>query len=134
MQLQQVFSQAEQIVISNEGEREVYPAGSAPFKEICARWSAMLSNSIVMPAYGVSLDNITREAVKKGVWAEFVFSKQLKINELPFERLLVEVKPDYMGFNVVRYNSDGGYAGRCFYIDLGGTDMADMYEYLKSLK
>lgn len=90
----------------------------------------MLANSLVMPAFGVSLNDITVQAMQRGVWVEFRFSEELTINELPFSRLLVEVKPDFSGFNVVRYTADRGYAGRCFYLDLRGSDMRDVYNYI----
>lgn len=130
MQLQQVFESAEEIAVYKDGSREVYPCGGEKFNEICLRWNAMLANSLVMPAFGVSLNDITLQAMQRGVWVEFCFSDELTINELPFLRLLVEVKPDFSGFNVVRYTADRGYAGRCFYLDLRGSDMREVYNYI----
>ncbi len=130
MQLQQVFESAEEIAVYKDGSREVYPCGGEKFNGICLRWNAMLANSLVMPAFGVSLNDITLQAMQRGVWVEFCFSDELVINELPFLRLLVEVKPDFSGFNVVRYTADRGYAGRCFYLDLRGSDMRDVYNYI----
>lgn len=130
VQLQQVFCEAEEISICNGGAVSSYACGSEQFNEICAKWSALLSNSIVMPAFGVSINEYTVQAMQKGVWVEFAFAKQYTIDEMPFEKLLVEVRPEFMGFNVARYTKEYGYAGRCFYIDLRGNDMHDFYSFL----
>ena len=130
MQLQQVFESAEEIAVYKDGSREVYPCGGEKFNGICLRWNAMLANSLVMPAFGVSLNDITVQAMQRGVWVEFCFSDELVINELPFSRLLVDVKPDFSGFNVVRYTAENVYAGRCFYLYLRGSDMRDVYNYI----
>ncbi len=48
---------------------------------------------------------------------------------MPFERLLVNVQPEWRGFNFVRYTADFGYDGRCFYYDLA-NDMSGFYNVL----
>lgn len=121
---------AEEITVYNGGAGAAYACGSEQFGEICARWSALLTGSIVMPAYGVSIDRYTVQAMQKGVWVEFAFAEQYTIGEMPFKKLLVEVRPEFMGFNVVRYTEGDGYAGRCFYIDLRGKDMHDFYKFI----
>ncbi len=130
MQLQQVFSQAEEISVYKNGAGETYACGTEKFEEITAAWNGMLKDSHVMPAFGVSLDEYTVNAMKNGVWVEFCFGEEKVIDELPFEKLLVEVRPDYNGFNVTRYMKDCGYSGRCFYIDLNSGDMSALYDYL----
>ena len=90
----------------------------------------MLSGAHEMPAYGVSLDRETRKAVKSGVWAEFVFDKALSSNGMPFEKLLVNVQPEWSGFNIIRYTAAHGYDGRCFYYDLVNKDMRLFYDCL----
>ena len=130
MQIQQVFSTAEEIAVYKDGESEIYKSGSPQFEQISARWDAMLEGSLAMPAFGVSLDEYTSKAMKKGVWLEFCFASQQTVDEMPFEKLLVEVKPEYGGFNVNRHNCGSGYAGRCYYIDLHGKTMEEMYNFL----
>mgnify|MGYP001625970901 CR=1 FL=1 len=94
--------------------------------------SALLDGSVTMPAFGVSINEFTVNAMKSGIWVEFAYSSQQKSEGMEFEKLLVEVKPDYMGFNVNRYNSGYGYAGRCYYIDLRGKSMQSFYNFLCS--
>lgn len=132
MELQQVFSHAEEIAVYTDGEAEVYPAGGDGFKQIMAEWNALLEGSVTMPAFGVSINNYTLNAMKSGKWVEFAFSSPQKSGKMEFEKLLVEVKPDYMGFNVNRYNTGYGYAGRCYYIDLRGKSMQSFYNFLCS--
>ena len=130
MHLQQVFSEADEIVIYRDGENVVYGSGDGQFKNICAEWDDMLKGSVVMPAFGVSINSYTVNAMKSGVWVEFGFSRSREINGMPFEKLLVEVKPSHMGFNVNRYMSECGCAGRCFYIDLRGGNMSAFSDFL----
>ncbi len=132
MELQQVFSQAEEIAVYTDGEVSVYPADGDGFRQIIAEWSALLDGSVTMPAFGVSINDYTVSAIKSGKWVEFAYSSQQKSEGMEFEKLLVEVKPDYMGFNVNRYNSGYGYAGRCYYIDLRGKSMQSFYNFLCS--
>lgn len=132
MELQQVFSQAEEIAVYEDGEVSLYSAGGDGFRQIMAEWSALLDGSVTMPAFGVSINEFTVNAMKSGIWVEFAFSSQQKSEGMEFEKLLVEVKPDYMGFNVNRYNSGYGYAGRCYYIDLRGKNMQSFYDFLCS--
>ena len=130
MQLQQVFSQAEQIAVYRDGIKTTYDCGGEKFEEIIVQWQNMLENSVVMPAFGVSIDEHTTRAMQSGVWVEFCFKKPLTIGDMPFEKLLIDVRPEYMGFNVSRYNADHGYQGRCYYIDLRGGNMSAFYNFI----
>ena len=132
MELQQAFSQAEEIAVYSDGEVSVYPADGDGYKQIMAEWNSLLDGSVTMPAFGVSINDYTLGAMKSGKWVEFVYSSQQKSGGMEFEKLLIEVKPDYMGFNVNRYNSDCGYAGRCYYIDLRGKSMQSFYNFICS--
>ena len=75
MQLQHVFSEADEITIYRDGENVVYGSGDGQFKNICAEWDDMLKDSVVMPAFGVSINSYTVNAMKSGVWVEFGFSR-----------------------------------------------------------
>ena len=130
MQLQQIFSQAEEINIYRDGAKETCVAGDERFEEIMAAWNVMTASSVTMPAFGVSLNEHTAKAVLEGVWAEFCFAGRLESEGMPFERLLIEAKPEYCGFNVNRYLPEYGYQGRCFYIDLHGGTMHNFYDTL----
>lgn len=131
IEIQEIAKYVESINVYESGSVSAYPKGDAKFDEICAAWTGMLKTAHQMPAYGVSLHNETSNAVKNDLWAEFVFNQQYCNDGLPFERLLVNVVPEFTGFNVIRYNSDMGYDGRCFYFSLNDSDMADFYNTIK---
>ena len=131
-ELSEFFSKAEQIRVWEEGEAKEFSHGSELFQGILYKWNEMIKDSFQMPAFGVSIDKLTREEMKKGLWVEFLFNKDEECNGMPFSKLLIAIQPDYCGFNVVRYWEDG-YNGRCFYLDLQGKNMTGFYEYLKQV-
>lgn len=130
IQLDKITEYAKSVNVIVDGVTTAYAVGGDKFNEICAVWNNMLSGAYEMPAYGVSLDRETRKAVKSGVWAEFVFDKALSSNGMPFEKLLVNVQPEWSGFNIIRYTAAHGYDGRCFYYDLVNKDMRLFYDCL----
>jgi len=101
------------------------------YNEIIDQLNDMLEGSHEMPAFGVSLDNETKQAKKKGVWIELKYSATYTHNEMPFDTLLIEVQKDWTGFNIYRGNK-GKYEGRCFYIDLVNNSMNNLYDTLVS--
>lgn len=133
MEIFEVFDEAEIINIYNDGIKTAYSAGEEEYKKILVSWNEMIDGAHDMPAYGVSLDNLTRKEMKSGLWVEFDFGKVSECNEMPFEKLLVKVEKDYYGFNLIRYNVDFGYDGRCFYLDLNGKNMGNFYDLLLNL-
>ena len=72
--------------------------------------------------------------MKKGLWVEFSFEKVLECNGMPFEKILVSVLKDSQGVNLIRYNTNCGYDGRCFYLDLIGKNMGNFYDLLLNLQ
>ena len=130
MELNEIIESAESINIYNNGEMSAYSQGEATFNQIVEGWIVLTENSHEMPAFGVSLNKETTAAMSAGLWVEFVFDKQCTHNDMPFEKLLVKVEKQSQGFNIIRYNAEGGYSGRCFYIDLVGRDMFDFYNIL----
>lgn len=131
IEIEEIAKYAETVNIYDGGIITAYNKGDAGFEEICAAWTGMLKFAHQMPAYGVSLHNQTVEELRSGVWTEFTFSQQYCNNGMPFEKLLVNVQPEFSGFNVIRYNSGAGYDGRCFYFSLIDSDMADFYKVIK---
>ncbi len=127
------FPQAEQIKVYKDGNRVAYMPQQTPFQRIVAEWSALCKNAREMPAYGVSLHTETQTAMQSGVWLEFCFDGKKSHNQMPFQNLLVEVNPQFSGFNVVRYTAERGYDGRCFYVNLVDKTMQNIYDYLISL-
>lgn len=125
-----VFTQAESVKIYSDGKVFEFGADSEPFKDIITVWNDTCANARNMPAYGVSLNSETLKAVKHGLWLEFCFGKVNICGDLPFEKLLVEVKAEWTGFNLIRYESERGYDGRCFYFNLVNRDMSALYNLL----
>lgn len=125
-----VFEYAETINVYNDGAKVSYGAGDGEYKNILKCWNELIEGAHDMPAFGVSIDRYTVEEMKKGLWVEFDFGKELEHNGMPFEKLLIEVKKDNYGFNLIRYNAKSGYEGRCFYFDLVGKNMSNFYDML----
>lgn len=127
------FDSAETINVYNDGVETSYCAGGEEYNKILASWNEMVSGAHYMPAFGVSINAYTVKEMKTGLWVEFDFKTILKYNGMPFERLLVKVEKDYSGFNLIRYNAEKGYDGRCFYLDLFGKNMSNLYDLLLNL-
>ena len=79
------------------------------------------------------MNSETLKVLKSGIWVEFDFGKVYESNGMPYEKLLINVQKSSYGFNLIRYNSQGGYYGRCFYYDLAGNTMDDFYDILQNL-
>lgn len=132
-EIHEVFDSAEAVNVYSDGIKTVYLAGKEEYNKILASWNKMIVGAHDMPAFGVSLDSYTKKEIKKGLWVEFSFEKVLECNGMPFEKLLVSVAKDSQGFNLIRYNTDYGYDGRCFYLDLVGKNMSNFYDLLLNL-
>lgn len=127
------FEKADSINVYTAGDVKTYKSGTNEFKGIISCWDEMLENAYDMPAFGVSLHADTLEAIKSGRWIEFEFSKKQEYNGMTFEKLLIQVESVYKGFNLIRYNPENGYSGRCFYFNLVDNDMSNLNDYLAIL-
>lgn len=132
-EIQRYPAEAGSVCVYADGECTVFENGTEEYASILRAWDAMTEQAIQMPAFGVSIDRITREELRHGIWAEFVFPSVCVCAEMPFERLLLKVEPEYRGFNLIRCNG-GKYEGRCYYLDLREGDMRGFYDMLRSLK
>ena len=130
VELEKMTDYAKSVSVYSDGETRVYKAGEDKFNLICTEWNSMIFGAHEMPAYGVSLNDETVKAMKSGVWAEFSFGKTLSSGGMPYEKLLVNVEPQWTGFNIIRYTAKHGYDGRCFYYDLVNKDMSSFYDCL----
>lgn len=83
------------------------------------------------PAYGVALDELTKEAMKSGVWCKFEFESTHIRSQMPFDELVINIEEGMQGVNVIRGN-DGIYQGRCYYLELEGN-LDKLYDYIVSL-
>ncbi len=132
IKLEDITNYAKGINVYIDGKVNAYPVGCEKFRGICLAWNDMLAGAHTMPAFGVSLDGDTRAALKEGVWAEFVFGCPYQCGGMSFEKLLVAVKGEWSGFNIVRYTAEKGYEGRCFYYSLQGN-MKAFYDVLTAV-
>ena len=133
MELNEVFNEAESINVYNDGVKVSYASGGKEFEKVLKGWNTLIDGAHQMPAFGVSLNRETVKQIQSGLWAEFVFDGVKECDGMPFEKLLINVIKDFQGFNIIRYNSNYGYDGRCFYYDLVGRNMADFYDILVNL-
>lgn len=127
-QINDYFQYTESIVIYNESKESTYLQNDEIFDNILNSLIDLCSDSREMPAFGVSLHNETLEAMKIGLWIELNFNQEFKHNDMPFTKLLINVNPNFTGFNIIRYHNNK-YDGRCFYLDLG-NDMSSLYEVI----
>ena len=133
LELNEIIASSECINVYNDGEVSVYRQNETPYNRIVEGWKLLCENAREMPAFGVSLNNETIEARNIGLWVEFVFDKQHTHSSMTFEKLLVKVEKEWQGFNIFRYNAEGGYNGRCYFYDLVGSNMAQFYDILVNL-
>ena len=124
-----LFSEASMIKVYNNGQIiEMTEEEQNKFDKL---FCDAISNSRQMPAFGVSLHNLTIEEMQYGIWVKFLFNKTIVKSEMSFDELLICVQKDCHGVNVIRGNK-GRYEGRCYYLDLDKT-LDDVYDYLNSL-
>lgn len=129
--LNDIIFQAEAIIIYDEGKSRKFKKDEDAYFRLLNSWTELTAKALSMPAYGVSLDALTREKMAHGLWVEFVFEKTNYYREMPFDKLLIEVEPHYCGFNLIRHYR-GEYSGRCFYLDLQGKNMREFFDFLAS--
>lgn len=130
--MQEIFDEVQEIAIYNNGSEEKLLPAQMGSMLVINGFKNLLSNARQMPAFGVSLDVDVRTAMREGLWVEFDFGKKLWYSQMSFEKLLVQVVSSHSGFNIIRYNSTDGYAGRCYYFALNG-DMSRFYDILQSV-
>lgn len=121
------------VTVYIDGKESAYPAESEYFRQFCVKWKEMMQGAHKMPAFGVSLNGDTVKAMQEGVWAEFFFGGTYISDGMSYEKLLFCVRAEWSGFNIVRYNGDCGYEGRCFYYSLA-NDMSGLYAFITANK
>ena len=133
LELNEIIASSEYINVYNNGDVIAYKQNETPYNKIVEGWTVLCENARQMPAFGVSLNNETIEAKKVGLWVEFVFDKKYSHSKMTFEKLLVKVEKGWHGFNIVRFDSQSGYNGRCYFLDLSGNDMSQFYDIIINL-
>ena len=102
-------------IIFKDGHKLVLNNSDKEFELTKEKIKKIFQQARVMPAFGVSLDNETQNALKSGCWLQINFSHELEVNGLLFNALLFKLETT-SGFNLIRLH-DGQYEGRCIYLD-----------------
>ena len=74
-EISEVFDSAEQINLYNEGKKTSYSSVEGNYEVILECWNNTINGALEMPAYGVSLNNLTVQEMQKNLWLEFDFGK-----------------------------------------------------------
>lgn len=117
------IAEAESICLYFDGESACYANDTAEYADLMQAWEEMTAHAVQMPAFGVSIDRLTKEEMRSGLWVEFAFPCGHTCAGMPFEALLFKAEAGYKGFNLIRKNG-GKYEGRCYYLDLREGDMS----------
>ncbi len=125
------MSAADRLAVICEGEEFPVPASSdAAFRE---RFLALTEGGYEMPAFGVSLDKVVKEALKEGLWLKFYYSETKSYLEMPFDALAVRLEPGYSGLEFMRENK-GKFSGRDYYFSLVKEIGEEFCSFLKAVK
>ena len=128
--INEVIGVCDKIEVISDGVVKSFSRADARAKSILSAIASMNEGGWEMPGYGVSIDRLTREEMKKGMWLRLVYDERQTRNEMPFDSLLIRVKGEYCGYDLIR-ESDGKYQGRVFYFNLQeGKTMRDLYKFL----
>ena len=114
-QIVEALGKIESFVIYINGEKTTVGAADEKFQYLFKSCCKLFSNSRIMPAFGVSLNSETQDAIKKDEWLEINFNETIIVNDLPFSGLLFKLEKT-SGVNLIRKNNDR-YEGRCIYLD-----------------
>ncbi len=125
------FKEASSIIITKDGEEFTFQRGDDKFELVIKELCKVTENSNEMPAFGVSIDKLTREKKQTGLFIELEFPCEHWHNEMNFETLLIEVNKDFSGVNIIR-KVNGKYEGRCFYLNLANT-MESLYSAIEKM-
>lgn len=110
-----------QVCIMDEEEQE-------KFDEIFCN---IMEGAIQLPAFAVSLDELTKEEFKEGYWIRFLFENTMFKSEMPFDELLIKITKDSYSINIIRGNN-GVYQGRCYYLELK-ENMNELFDFISEL-
>lgn len=115
-----VVGKSYQIQIMYDGENQTYSRNDNLFMDIIGEMLSIFEESREMPSLGVSLDNLTREEMKNGIWLQLDFEDEIVYSGMPFDSLLFKLENNSYGLSVIR-KYQGLYEGRCYYFDLSGN-------------
>lgn len=124
------FAHADTMIVVRDGEERELSGES--FRKVMHALQIMTETALQMPAFGVSIDRLTREEMKKGIWLRLIYGEEQICFGMNFSELAFSVVADYRGFNLCRLYR-GKYEGRCYYLDLREGNMSALYEVLTNL-
>jgi len=121
------LQQIKSIKIYTNGDVKTISKDEKIFLEINNKLKDLFSNSRIMPAFGVSLDENVKQEIQTDNWIELEYSQTQTLNGLSFDKLLFRLEECY-GFNLIR-NFNNSYNGRCIFIDLDKlTDLNELVD------
>jgi len=124
--LKQTVENIESFYFFKDGAKKIVTKTNKEFEIIKEKIKNIFEISREMPAFGVSLDLETLNALKKDEWMQINFSTLMNQNSLPFNALLFKLEST-SGFNLIRmYN--GKYEGRCIFLDF--NEILDLKQIL----
>lgn len=109
------FDNISSIDIFNDGKCNTLDAKDEKFLFLIDKLKDTFSHGHLMPAFGVSIHNLTIKEMRQGDWIKLNFNKEQEKNGLPFSALLFRIDNVY-GMNLIR-EYEGRFDGRCIYID-----------------
>lgn len=131
--INEVIGACDKIEVISDGVVKSFSCADAQAKSILSAIASMNEGGWEMPGYGVSIDRLTREEMKKGMWLRLVYDKRQTRNEMPFDSLLIRVKGEYCGYDLIR-EADSKYQGRVFYFNLKeGKNMQELFSLMQEL-
>lgn len=71
--IKQFFPEAETIILLREGTEKIL--GETARKKVLSALESMSENAVQMPAFGVSIDELTRKDMQKGVWLRLSYAE-----------------------------------------------------------
>ena len=129
--IQDCFNNSTTINLIIDGDFKTFNQNSKQYTNLLNQFNTLLQNSHQMPALGVSIDELTKQEIKNGVWIQFNFDRVYKNSQMPFDGLLIKIENQSYGLNLIRkYNNK--YDGRCFYLNLE-IDTSNFYNELLNI-
>ncbi len=130
-QINSVFDDCIGIKLYKDGKEKIINKDSKEFEKILQLWQITVNAGYEMPAFGVSIHELTMKDLQNGLHIEFLFDGVMYHNEMPFDSLLVKLQENQGGYQLIRH-TDNKYQGRCLYINTIDNDN-EFYNYIDSL-
>lgn len=114
-QINTIFDDCSKIKIYKNGKTKYIDKGTKEFDKILQQWQLDCNDGYEMPAYFVALHSETTQAMKNGLYIEFIFEQPMSHNEMPYDALVLKLENNQYGYTLIRHHN-GVYEGRCFHL------------------